>query len=281
MRAGVAQPVEYKLPKLGVAGSIPVSRSNLHPLYLLAALLVSVVLSPYTVEAHRPPFLATESAIPVERGHSRLDTGIQYEQFSSNTDDFTMIAKLTYGVVQHLDFEVEIPYLVHRLEGTVTDGFGEVVLRTKIRFLQGREANPVSIAAQVIGKLPTSRQGLGTGEPDIGFIALASQELFPVTVHLNLGYLFIGGPAQNSVVYSIGGEMLTVVDRLQLVTELAGATSEPLEPNRGSSRLHVLGGGLYQLTETLMLHGALTFGLTTAAPASPDQGVTLGLTFVL
>ena len=27
-RAGVAQLVEYKLPKLGVAGSIPVARSN-------------------------------------------------------------------------------------------------------------------------------------------------------------------------------------------------------------------------------------------------------------
>ena len=56
------------------------------------------------------PFLNTESAVPVERGKSRLELGARFERFKNDESGYALLAELTYGIINNLDFEVEFPY---------------------------------------------------------------------------------------------------------------------------------------------------------------------------
>ena len=51
------------------------------------------------------------------------------------------LAELTYGIINNLDFEVELPYRFLRVEGAGDeDGLGDLKLKSKIRFIKGRRA---------------------------------------------------------------------------------------------------------------------------------------------
>jgi hypothetical protein len=188
---------------------------------------------------------------------------------------------------------VDVPYLFRNEKQTQDEnGVGDLTLKAKVRFIKGREATPVSIAGQLTVKFPSCDQGKAlsqecTGEPDVGIRAIASKEFFPVTVHLNLGYLFIGNPPNSKlddiVTYSLAFDYLTVADRLHVVGELAGETNRypkstvgPLTRSTSTNPLSVLIGLLYDLDAKAALSLAGNVGLT---PASPDYGLSIGFRY--
>jgi len=216
------------------------------------------------------PFLVTENAIPVETNQSQLEGGLKYEQFTAHNRLYTLDTELRYGLITNMDFEVEVPYLFADHSNDAGNGLGDLRLKGKVRFLKGREANPLSIAAMLDVKFPSASRdkGFGSGEADVGIVGIASKEFSPLTVHLNLGYYFVGNPPgqvlHNVVVYSLGSELQTLVTGLKVVGELSGRSDR--NSTAYPEKLDLMGGVLLGVTPQLSLDLSLLTGLTKASP---------------
>jgi hypothetical protein len=243
------------------------------------------ILAVGTAWAERP-FLATERATTLEHGTSRVQFGLEAARFSSETTRYTLKAELTSGLLANLDFRVEAPYLFTTEDGGTEGEVGDVILRPKVLLLRGREANPLSIAGQLVLKFPSCDENSAaaavtpscTGEADIGMIAVATKEFQPITVHLNLGYTFVGnlpGKALDDVVsYALAFEYDTVLPAISMVTEVSGETSR--DPSLYDDGLNVLVGATYQLNRRVILDSSIAVGLTSS---SPDYAATLGVSY--
>lgn len=220
--------------------------------------------------------------MPIERGNYRLESGIIFNRFSSEVNDTTVSADLRYGLIQNLELGLEIPYLFREERSNNENQIGDTLLRAKVRFLKGREANPLSVAGEMLLKLPTAGrdQFFGTtGKPDIGFIAVASKEFTPVTAHINFGYIFIGNPPfkdlADQLLYALGLELKTEEEPLSLIAELSGNS----ETGRTASRetLTIQGGAAYRVAGSFSFDASMGFGVT---KDSPDYLINAGFTYL-
>lgn len=262
------------------------------PRVLSMGLVLFLTLLPVGAAFALLPYLATETAIPVDRGRSRLEMSILHEQGRSWWTEgkhrlslSTLTMGLTYGLINNLDYSVDIPYRFRNERGAENDedGLGDIRLKAKIRFIKGREANPVSVAGLLTVKFPTCNRAKQlsqecTGEPDVGLRAIASKEFSPVTAHLNLGYIFIASPPDETwddvLQYSLAVDYLTTLDYFHLVGELAGETNrDPDLKNPATAMV----GVLYDVDVDKVLSLASSFGLT---DASPDYGVLIGYRYL-
>ena len=246
--------------------------------------LFSLTLNP-SLYASRP-YRTTDSAVPVDHGKTRLELGLQNDNFDGDRDHIVVLGELTYGVINNLDFEVEFPYRFLRVDGGKDeDGLGDVRLKSRVRIIKGREANPLSIAGQVVVKIPSCDEDKRlspecTGEPDVGLIAIASKEFFPITVDVNLGWVFVGNPPGSTLddilQYSLAFDIQTVHDALRFVSELSGNSNR--KPDAGNHVLSILGGLIYSISVNLLVDVALSVGLT---EETSDYGLTFGFSYFL
>lgn len=259
------------------------SRLTLFPLTPLLLTFLS------TVPAHASrPYLSTESAVPIERGKSRLELGFFNERSDSKISGYALMGELTSGLINNLDFEVEVPYRFLRVTNERDgledeDGLGDLKLKFKIRFIKGRVANPLSLSGQLIVKFPTcdKEKALArdcTEEPDVGLLAIASKEFFPVLVHLNVGYTFVGNPdgvtLDDAYNYSLAFDLQTAYEPVRVVSELAGETSR--HPEADSDLLALLLGVIYGVDLNKFVDLAFSIGLT---EETPDYTLTLGFSY--
>lgn len=260
----------------------PVNKAEINRIFGIILAFFSFFLSfPNRASAERP-FLITETAIPVEKGNYRLEGGLVLNRLSSNTRDSVLEIDLRYGLIQNLEVDLVVPYLFREEDGEHKNQIGDVLLRAKVRFIKGREANPLSIAGQLILKLPTagSDQFFGTsGEPDLGFVAIASKEFTPVTAHINFGYIFIGntpfGDEPDQIRYALGLELQTNEEPVLLIGEVSGSTEIGNSASKGIITL--LGGIKYKITPIASIDGSIGFGLT---HDSPDYLLNVGFTYL-
>lgn len=250
------------------------------------SLLVFLFLSVFPAQLYAArPFLAAERAAPIERGMSELEVGYEYARFSGSDDRQTVMFSLTHGLINNLDFEVEVPTIFADFQGDHQSGLGDLRLKSKLRFIKGREANPLSISGQVFLKFPTcdddqrSIQVLYptcTGEVDVGLVGIASKSFSPVTVHLNLGYTFVGNPPGRSLddtfLYDLAFEYETGLKSLVLVAELMGEVNQNIQYS-GQDPLAFLYGLTYKVVPNLQVDGAFSAGLT---EGSADYTFTVG-----
>jgi hypothetical protein len=234
-----------------------------------------------TASAERP-FLFTERAVPLERGNYKLETGLVLNRFSSDTRDANLSIDVRYGLIQNLELDILLPYLFREEDGEHENQIGDILLRAKVRFLKGREANPLSIAGQLFIKLPSAGRDRffgTTGEPDLGVVAIASKEFTPVTAHINFGYTFIGNPPlgdlPDQILYALGLELQTIEEPVALIGEISGSTEVGNSASRGI--LTLLGGVNYKFERTASMDASVGFGLT---DDSPDYLVHFGFTYL-
>ena len=165
-------------------------------------------------------------------------------------------------------------------------GLGDLRLKSKVRFLKGREANPLSLSGQLEIKFPTCDQDKTsisflnpycTGEVDVGLLGIASKEFKPVTVHLNLGYTFVGNPPGKTLddvfLYDLAFEYETSLQGLALMIELMGEANRKYS---GQYPLAFLYGATYEVVPNLTIDGAFSAGFT---EGSPDYTFTVGLSY--
>jgi hypothetical protein len=253
---------------------------------LLGAAVWLSVVEPRQAWADRP-FIATDRADPVEKGQTRFEMGVLYQQFSSNEHLSTLLIELTNGMLNDLDFEVEVPILFMQANSPAENGLGDVTLKAKVRWLRAREGRPVSLATELMVKLPTCNKDklsefdpVCTGETDVGFIGIASKSFHSVDVHLNVGYTIIGNtpstdpPLRDTLNYSLGFEYPVPSLPLNVTAEIAGHTIS--DPTESIQPLVVLFGLSYRARELLVFDLGLVKGLTNS---SPDFALTGGVTY--
>ncbi|MFQ5949694.1 MAG: transporter [Nitrospiria bacterium] len=252
---------------------------------ILSALLS--LFSPLAVTFAQRPFLLTESAVPVEKGSYRFEAGFTRHRFGSGIRGTTLTVSLRYGLIQNLEIDLEVPYLFFKKRGGNTeDQFGDILLKTKVRFLKGRVANPLSIAGILEIKFPSADREPNfrpetTGEADVGLWGIASKEFMQATAHINFGYILVGNPAfgnkPDQIRYAIGLENELWEGSTTLFGELSG-TNDVGSDAPSNDTLVVVGGFSYHADLDLDLDASAGFGLT---DDSADYVISAGLTYFL
>jgi hypothetical protein len=241
------------------------------------------------------PFLATERADPVEKGRTVLETGFLYQQFTSEDHLSMLRLELTDGILNDLDFKVEVPILFFQSGSAGENGLGDVNLKLKARLLRAREGRPVTLATQLHIKLPTcnkdrlaSYNPSCTGKTDLGITGIASKTYRSVTVHLDFGYTMVGGdtavgnpptgtrPLRDTLNYSLAFEYLLSQLPLTLSAELSGHTSS--DPNDSIHPLTALAAATYHPNETVSFDLGVGRGVTNAG-TSPAFAISAGMVF--
>lgn len=210
------------------------------------------------------PFLVTETAIPIDRASYRAEGGFRLDK--ANRDITALSASLRYGLINNLEVSASLPYLLADDGMKSRNQFGDIVLAAKVRFIKGREANPLSIGGVMQVKVPFGTSNTltqTTGESDVGFLALASKEIPPYQAHLNLGYTFIGGSQPDRLHYSFGLDYKDFRPNLSLMGELFGSANDSGASHDNWSG--ALGVSTF-VRPDLRLDGALGLGLSHHAP---------------
>ncbi len=243
---------------------------------LIGAVASGIVLAAAIGAQAARPFVATERGPTLDHGVSRFEVGVESARFSSQTTRYTLMTELTYGLLNNLNFKVQAPYVFVSGPGGTQGEVGDVTLRPKILFVKGREANPLSLAGEMVMKFPgcdesgaaRSVSPACTGEADLGFMGIATKEFLPLTVHFNLGYTFVGnapGQAYDNVLsYALAFEYDTILPAIAVVAELAGETNR--DPTVAEDPLTVLLGVVYRVNRRVSLDSSLVTGLTSPSP---------------
>jgi len=234
--------------------------------------------------AHRP--LTTQSAYPEKVHKIKLETGLRFLNYPEGNDAYSIDIEANYGVINNLDIGVEIPYVFWRPSQSdkKADTVGDMILKSRLLFLKGREGNPISLTIQPFFKLPTPENnedvlmsGLSTGETDFGFLFIATREMSQLlSAHMNMGYTFINKPSwgkeyENVFSFKVAVEYSADKD-IKLVGEVSGETNKnPKEDDLFS----ILLGARYRMMEGVLLDAGFSAGIS---DASPDSTATVGLT---
>lgn len=228
------------------------------------------------------PFLTVETAIPTERGTYRIESGLVLKRISNRQKRTEFGVNLRYGLIQNLEFDLETPFLFVKDNDDSKNSIGDLLLKTKIRFIKGRAANPLSIAGQMVIKFPTAGEEdilKTTGVVDVGFVAIASKTFSPATAHINLGYYFIGNPAgkdlSDQVRYALGLESQVEDSPVKLIAELFGQ-SDTSSSSSTADTLVLMGGFALRTRKDLSFDTTVGFGLN---DESPDYIINLGVVY--
>jgi len=249
----------------------------------LIAFLVNLISIP--AYAYRP--LTTQSAYPIEVHKVRLESGIRYSNFPHGDEAYSLDIELNYGIINNLDVGIEVPYVFWRPdEGEKVEAIGDMILKSRLLFLKGREGNPISLTIQPFFKVPTpetnedilrSGPGFSTGETDFGFLFIATREMSQVLMaHMNLGYTFTNKPSfgrdfENVFSFRLAMEYKPEGE-IQFMGELTGETNK--DPGK-DDLFSILLGTRYRLKEGVLVDAGFGIGLSSS---SPDSMATIGVT---
>ncbi|MBI5193347.1 MAG: hypothetical protein HZA08_07915 [Nitrospirae bacterium] len=262
-----------------------IKKSGLGIFMITCLTSLTVLLIPEFASAHRP--LTTQTAYPVDIHRVRLESGLRYNNFPDGNESYDVDIELNYGVVNNLDIGIEVPFVFWRPEqGEQFNTSGDMILKSRLLFLKGREGNPITLTIQPFFKLPTpenklsklqSGPGFSTGETDFGFLFIAERELSSLTKALmNIGYVFINRPDfgtnyQNIFIFKLAMEN-KLDNNLEVVGELTGATNE----NRNKDDIFtVMIGARKQIRNGISVDAGYSTGLS---DVGPDSVLTMGVT---
>jgi hypothetical protein len=215
----------------------------------------------------------------------KLETGLRFLNYPEGNEAYSIDIEANYGVINNLDIGVEIPYVFWRpSQGDKADTVGDMILKSRLLFLKGREGNPISLTIQPFFKLPAPENnedvlmsGLSTGETDFGFLFIATREMSQLlSAHMNMGYTFINKPSwgkeyENVFSFKVAVEY-SADKEIKIVGEVSGETNkDPHEDDLFS----ILLGARYRMMEGVLLDAGFSAGIS---DASPDSTATVGLT---
>lgn len=262
-----------------------IKKTSLGIFMITCLISLAVLFMPEFASAHRP--LTTQTAYPVNIHKVKLESGLRYNNFPHGNESYNIDIELNYGVVNNLDIGIEIPFVFWRPEqGEQFNTPGDMILKSRLLFLKGREGNPISLTIQPFFKLPTpennqeklkSGPGFSTGETDFGFLFIAERDLSPLTKALmNIGYVFINRPPlgtnyQNIFIFKLAMEYKQK-NNLEVVWELTGSTNE--NPDKDDIFTVLLG-----VRRPLRDNMSVDFGYSTGlSDVGPDSVLTMGVT---
>jgi len=228
--------------------------------YRIACLLFLLLWAGEAMAAHP---LITDDAGTQGTGKYLLEFGAEYvhKTREEKTEDTTMISpQLTAGVRENVDLILQLPYQSKRTkegdETTTEDGITDTLIFVKWRFY---EKDGFSLALKPGMTVPTGDDNKGRGAGRTTYLAyfIATKEIEPVAIHVNLGYRRNENriDERRDIYYaSIAGEWKVAKD-LKLVLDTG------IERNADKSSTvdpaFIMGGVIYSLTKSLDIDGGV------------------------
>jgi hypothetical protein len=140
--------------------------------------------------------LVTDDAETVEAGKLQLNCDFQFVRTSS-TSLYLIPINPVLGLTAHLELGAIFGYQWRDGSGSIpttsdADDLTDLTIAPKLRLWQGLE-DKLEFSARMDLKLPTAsdRHGLGTGNPDVGVVGIATYTLGKTSLDFNAGYYAI------------------------------------------------------------------------------------------
>lgn len=229
--------------------------------------------------AGRP--LTTEDAGVADKGDFQLEVAADYTEQDNNDKNYLLIFTPIYGITETMELSIEAPYIFIRPEkGHNGQGFSDINVVLKTLIIPERGTNPAFLLKTQI-KLSNGDdgKGLGSGDEDVGLVAVISKVLEPFIIHANAGYTFVGEKTDDSLkdymLYGIACEYY-LNGKVRIAGELYGENDSHFDA--GAFKHHILNpliGLTYQLSEKLVLDMAFKIGI--ASGKKPEYGLTFGM----
>lgn len=251
--------------------------------FLSVALMVLMVIFIYSQSLYAAHPLITDDAGTVGKGKAEVEFTFEYSSHKeggvkANITDLG--ATLTYGLIENLDFVLTLPYqrIKVKAEGETfkENGISDISLELKWRFYEKKDA--CSLSLKPVLSLPTGDddKGLGNGKATFGLYFIASKEIEPITLHLNLGYIRNENKFDDRKDLwhiSLASE-LEVMKELKLVANIGMERNTDRESNTDPA--FILGGLIYTISENIDIDFGVKAGLN---KAEVDYAVLAGLTY--
>ncbi len=205
---------------------------------------------------------------------------LQYPNLRQNTANF----KLNYGLVHHLELDVDVPYLAidRAAQNPSSRGMGDADLGIKWGFHKESTGSRLpAFAASLYIEFPTgdAHQQLGSGLTDYWLNFIAQKSISDKTrITANLGALFAGNTSTGVIgtrnsrgqVYTGGLSLLhDFTSRVTLGAELYGGYAD--NGSLGRSQLQAMGGGQYAIRNGLSFCFGVLGGKYVASPRIGGQ----------
>ncbi len=208
--------------------------------------------------------LITDDTGTQGKGRFQLELNAEYkvEKEDGSTEKvFDFTPTLSYGIAETLDLVIGLPYQQIKIDSFKENGLGDLEVQAKWRFY---EKDGLSLALKPGISFPTGDEdkGLGTGKTSYSLFFIATKELKPVNVHLNLGYIRNENKfdeRKNIWHASFAGEM-EVSEKLKLVANVGAETNPDRSSNTAPS--FALLGFIYSINDNVSIDFGYKYGLT-------------------
>ena len=236
----------------------------------LLVITVLVLLLPTATWSMLP--LITDDTGTQGTGKFQFEASGEYDQdresfggLSVRETDYTLTPILTYGITDHADIMIGLPYqwvIVKTGDVTTTDvsGKSDTVFGALWRFF---EKEGTSVAVKPLVSVPTGndKKGLGSGKMDYGAFFIASRVFDPWAVHLNFGYV----RNENDIGERKDIWHASLATLYKVTKKLAVCADTGIETNRDKTSevepAYMLGGAIYSVLENLDISFGVKAGL--------------------
>lgn len=245
------------------------------------SVLITIFIIAGNVFAAHP--LVTDDAGTVGKGKGEVEFNFEYSSHKesgvkANVTDIG--ATLTYGLMDNLDLVVTLPYQHYKVkaEGETfkENGISDISLELKWRFYENKDI--ASLALKPVITLPTGDddKGLGNGKATFGLYFIATKEIEPFALHLNLGYIRNENKFDDrkDIWHVSLASELEVMKELKLVANIGMERNTDRESNTDPA--FILGGLIYTISENIDIDFGVKAGLN---KAEVDYAILAGLTY--
>ncbi len=236
---------------------------------LRAFIIGAVLLLPVSAWAALP--LITDDTETQGRGKFQIEIGGEYDReresggpASVTETDYIITSTLTYGMSDHVDIFVAVPYLwsaVSVEESTTrVNSISDTALGVKWRI---HEKEGLSFAVKPVATVPTGndKKVLGTGKVGYGAYFIVTKETDPWEMHVNLGYL----RNENRIDERQDIWHASLAGAYEIKKSLKACADIGIETNRDRTSeiepRYMLGGIIYEMREDFELSFGVKAGL--------------------
>lgn len=256
------------------------------PNIFILAIGISILMSgfmPKPACAGRP--LATEDAGVAGERRFQIEASLNYIKNNNGDENQSFILVPIYGLTERLEFSAEIPYtLINLKEGDRAKGIQDVNLVLKNLIVPESKNNPAFLLKTQV-KLSNGdyQMGLGSGDNDVGFVAVFTKQSGKYIIHANLGYTFAGKKVdvnlRDYIMYGIACEY-SLNNKINIVGEVYGESDSHFDTGGFKYRtLNPLLGFTYKLNEKAILDTAFRIGISDGQKSEYGLAAGLSLNF--
>lgn len=248
-----------------------------------------VLICPVVVFADHP--LVTDEAETLAKGGFEFELNGEYAQNEEEEDNVKveeteseLEVEAAYGIMEDLEVYVQVPYVSvsEKVDGESEDasGVGDIETGIKYRFF---EKDEFGLAVKPFVLIPTGdeEKGLGYGKTSYGIKFIASKEMDPIAIHLNVGYARLEYEIEEvkevsrNDIYgaSLAVEWMAVKD-LRIVGNVGIETNQVKEMDEHPA--FALAGVIYEIGGGFAVDAGVRVGITEPAE---DYAILVGLSY--